>query len=485
MFWLFALPFLASWVHVGGLSPGLKAQVNQKGLEYGREFGLRMVKSMLKNDTIPDIHGAHDAPLLGKVQFSVTGIQINELQLDDSIISFAKGLGVNLTVQNGGVLLNANWKLRTLFGPDGGTVDITVSALSLSAVLGISKDVKGRPVVWAARCRAGIGDLRVKFHGGNSWFYNRFTSVLEVILQAKLNKQLCFEIKKGTDDFARVLRAMNVSVQINSFAELDYSLVNKPFFGANRCQVDFKGEFFSPGQPRINVFTPSSFLLPKQPDSMLLLGISEFFANSAALLYFRTGALQRNITDEMIPKGFPIRLNTENMGMVIPELEKKFPDMPLEVQVGARKQPEFSFHPDGVHMKIFGSVEVSVILPNASLAPAFLLNIDGNFTGQFFLEPVSSGISIGKLLGTVALKHFQVSQGWSNVGHIEMKFLENALTVAVQVGLLSINKHLKKGIVLPNIHNVSLVNPQIAMYQGLMLVATDLHYQPPAAVLSL
>ncbi|KAL8179924.1 UNVERIFIED_CONTAM: hypothetical protein K2H54_074172 [Gekko kuhli] len=480
MSWLLALSVLVSWVQVRGVPAGLKAQVNQKGLDYGHQFGLRMVTSMLRKNPIPDIYGNHNVPLLGDVQFSVTRIQINDLQLGDSAISFSKGLGVNLTVANGYVLLSANWKLRTVFGPDGGTADIRVHQLSLSTLLGLGKEVTGQPRVWAARCRATIGDISLKFHGGNSWFYNRFTSVLEMLLQSKLNKQLCFELKKGVDDIAPVLHAMNVSTRIDSFAELDYSFVSRPVFGVDRCHVDLKGEFFTPGQPRANVFTPSPFVLPQQPGSMFLLGISEFFANSAASAYFFAGVLRKNYTDEMIPKGFPFHLNTDDVGMLIPELEKAFPDMPLQVLVGARKPPALSFYPDGVHATVFGSIEVCVVLPNRNLVPAFLLNIDGNFTGQFFLRPVSSGTSLGKLSGLVALKHFQVYQGWSNIGDVKVEFLENALKVGVQLGLLAVNQHLKKGVLLPNIHNISLVNPQITVYQGLMLVATDLHYELPA-----
>uniref|UniRef100_A0ACB8F7B9 Uncharacterized protein n=1 Tax=Sphaerodactylus townsendi TaxID=933632 RepID=A0ACB8F7B9_9SAUR len=167
MFWLFALPLLASGVQVGGVPAGLKAQVNPKALEYGKQFGLRMVNSMLKKDAIPDIHGSQDVPLLGDVQYSVTGIQIHQLQLDDSAISFSKGLGVNLTIQNGQVSLSGNWKLRTVFGPDGGTVDITVQPLSLSTLLVVGKEGRGRPLVRVSRCRANVEDLVVKFHGGN------------------------------------------------------------------------------------------------------------------------------------------------------------------------------------------------------------------------------------------------------------------------------------------------------------------------------
>ncbi|XP_060119622.1 bactericidal permeability-increasing protein-like [Heteronotia binoei] len=404
MHWLLALSLLASWVQVGGVSAGLKAQVNQKGLEYGNQFGMRMAASMLKKNPIPDIHGSHNMPLLGDVQYSVTRLQVDKLQLDDSTVGFSKGLGVNVTIRNGYVLLRGNWKLKTLFGRDGGTVDIHVHQLSLSALLGLGKELTGRPKVWAARCRAATGGILLKFHGGNSWFYNRFTSVLETLLESKLNKQLCLELKKGVDDIAQVLRAMNVSIQIDSFVELDYSFVNKPVFGVDRCHVDLKGEFFALGQPRVNFFTPSPFVLPKQPGSMFLLGISEFFANSAASVYFIAGVLQRNYTDEMIPRGFPFHLNTDSVGMLIPELEEKFPDRPLQVLLGARKPPVLSFHPDGVHVTAFGSIDVGVLLPNGSVASAFLLHIDGNFTGQFLLESVNSGNSIGKLLGAVHLK---------------------------------------------------------------------------------
>ncbi|XP_053099201.1 bactericidal permeability-increasing protein-like [Hemicordylus capensis] len=481
MFWLFALPLLIADVQVAGVNTGLKVQVTQKGLEYGGQFVVELLKSVLMKEKIQDINGSYQVPLVGNAQYSVWGLHVSQIQEHNSTVGFAEGTGVSLGIRDAQVLLKGHWRLTTSLGSDSGTADIRIRQLFLSTVLGVDRGSGGRLRVWCAGCHSAIGDLDLTFYGGSSWLYNLFASSFKGSLQSEVNKQLCPELRKGIDDLARVLRTANVSAKMDSFAEMDYSVVNKPVISADQFNMDLKGQFFRVGQPHTSPLVPAPFLLPDQPGSMLLLGISEFFANSAALVYFTSGALRVNYTDKTIPKSIPFRLNTKSLGLFLPELKQQFPDMAMEIHITARKQPLLNFHPGGVDAAVFGAAEAFVVLPSARLASVFLLNIDANLTGQVLLEPVKSGKSIGRVGGSVALKRFRLSQDRSSIGEIKVKFLEKVLYVALQLASSRVNKRLKKGVALPNIYNATLVNPQVAMYQGFMLIATDLHYHPQVA----
>ncbi|NWX00249.1 BPI protein, partial [Caloenas nicobarica] len=136
--------------------------------------------------------------------------------------------------------------------------------------------------------------------------------------------------------------------------------------------------------------------LPVVHEPMLLLAVTEFVANSAAFTYFTAGALRRNISGDMLPRRFPLQLRTKSLGLFSPQLQERYPDQPMELQLWARQQPLLSCRPDALHGTLFSSVEAFVVLPNATRVPAFLLNIDANVTGK-------PSISGNRLRGTVRL----------------------------------------------------------------------------------
>ncbi|KFQ39019.1 Bactericidal permeability-increasing protein, partial [Mesitornis unicolor] len=105
---------------------------------------------------------------------------------------------------------------------------------------------------------------------------------------------------------------------------------------------------------------------------MVLLAVTEFVANSAAFAYFTAGALRRNISSGTLPRRFPLQLTTKSVGGFCPQLQQRYPDLPMELQLWARQPPLLSCHPHGLHGVLFASAEAFVVLPNASRVPAFL-----------------------------------------------------------------------------------------------------------------
>ncbi|KAM7150315.1 bactericidal permeability-increasing protein-like isoform 5-T7 [Macrochelys suwanniensis] len=314
----------------------------------------------------------------------------------------------------------------------------------------------------------------------------------------EIKQELCPELGKGISNLERVLKTMQVSAQIDPFAAIDYSLVNKPVIAREHGDIDLKGEFYGVGKHTESPFSPTPFLLPDEGDHMLLLGLSEFSANSAAFVYFTAGALRKNFRDDMIPKRSPIRLNTGSMGLFLPELKKLYPNMPMELHLSARKQPLLTCLPDSLALALFGAAEAFVVLPNATLASAFLLDLDASLAGQLQLDSAKVG-------GSVALTNFSMSVVRSHVGSVQVKTLETLLKLALRmVALPMVNSEscrispprvpalrvaapyrlpsgsgsspltrapfvspekLKEGFPLPSVYNLSLVNPHVKINQ--------------------
>ncbi|XP_009891847.1 PREDICTED: bactericidal permeability-increasing protein-like [Charadrius vociferus] len=419
--WLCLLLLLTACVPTAGTNPGIKARLTRRALEFGRQFGLEMLQSLLQKEHKLNLTGSYYSPLLGTLTYTVPRIHIHELQINDSTVDFAEDVGVKLMVQHTRVRLSADWGAQLGAIQDRGSIEIRMRDLAVAAVLEESVDGSGRPVVWSAGCDARGTDLHLEFHRGHSWLYNLLAPLFQRALRQDLNKQLCLELRRGVGRLEAALKHVKVSAQLDPFAAIDYSLLGRPAIMAEHGDVAFKGEFFRVGnfQQRPSSAKPVALpvalpaALPMAHEPMLLLAVTEFVANSAAFTYFTAGALRRNISSNMLPRRFPLQLRTKNMGLFSPQLQERYPDQPMELHLSARRQPLLSCHPDALHGALFSSAEAFVVLPNATRVPAFLLNIDANVTGK----PTITGNRLG---GTVSLKGLSVALVTSHVGPVEV-----------------------------------------------------------------
>ncbi|XP_069507073.1 bactericidal permeability-increasing protein-like [Ambystoma mexicanum] len=470
MLWVGALALLCSVQSTFQTDAGLKGRITQKGLDYGRQVGMEVLKSQLQKMVIPDISGTHHVPVVGDVDYTVSGIQIQDFQLPESVVGLSPGTGIKLSISNAKILITGYWHVKVMFIRDSGSFDLSVDGLTISAVLGVTHDESGRPAVWNAGCSSNVGGLHVTFHGGASWLYNLFTGALEGPLRGQLNANLCPEVDTAIGQLEGILKTIQVSAQIDPFAEIDYSLVSAPQITDQNMDLDFKGEFYNVGHHSEPPYTPAPFSILGQSDQMLYIGVSEFFANSAGFVYFTSGALQINLTDNMIPKESPIRLNTESFGAIIPELPKRYPSMPMMLHLSALKQPMLTCQPGRLDLAASGSVAAFVILRNSTLAPVFLLQLDSTVKGQVF-------ISEQKISGSLALNNFTVSLTHSDVGPFKVETLQTMLFWALQLVVIpEVNAKLREGFPLPTIANLRLVTPTVTVNQGHMLITTDVQY---------
>ncbi|KAM6194897.1 bactericidal permeability-increasing protein-like [Sarcoramphus papa] len=482
--WLCLLLLLTACAPAVGTNPGIKVRLTRRALEFGRQFGLELLQSLLQKEHELNLKGSYYSPLVGTLAYAVPRIHIHELQINDSTVDFAEDVGVTLTVQYARIRLSADWGAQLGAIQDRGSIELRMRDLAVVVVLGVSVDGSGRPTVWSAGCDARGTDLHVEFHHGHSWLYNLLAPLFQRALRQELNKQLCLMLRKGVCRLEAALKHVKVSTQLDPFAAIDHSLLGRPAITAEHGDVALKGEFFrvdkcqprpSPALPvALPVAWPAALpmALPAAREPMLLLVITEFVANSAAFTYFTAGALRRNISSNMLPQRFPLQLRTKSMGHFAPQLQERYPDQPMELHLSARRQPLLSCRPDALHGALFGSAEVFVVLPNATRVPAFLLNIDANVTAK----PTITGNRLG---GTVSLKGLSVAQVTSHVGPVEVKKLETLLKFGLWLfGVPRANKRLQAGVPLPAPHGLSLLNPRLSLQEGFVLIATDLQYEP-------
>uniref|UniRef100_A0A8C4WTI7 Bactericidal permeability-increasing protein n=1 Tax=Eptatretus burgeri TaxID=7764 RepID=A0A8C4WTI7_EPTBU len=111
-------------------------------------------------------------------------------------------------------------------------------------------------------------------------------------------------------------------------------------------------------------------------DKMLYFGVSEYLFNTAGFAYHSAGALNYLITNNLasflIPKKSPFQLNTSSIGKLIPEVQKQYPNMLMEVRVLSNAPPAVIIQPKKTILSGYADILTFAILPNGSRAFLFL-----------------------------------------------------------------------------------------------------------------
>ncbi|XP_078062165.1 bactericidal permeability-increasing protein-like, partial [Mustelus asterias] len=303
-----------------------------------------------------------------------------------------------------------------------------------------------------------------------SWLYNLFSSSLENPIRSSLNREICPKVSTAVNGLEQHLKTMHLSSHIDKYAEIEYSLVNPIAITNIFMDLDFKGEFYSVAQHKEPPFSPPPVSLSKQGDHMMYLGLSDFFANSAGFAYYGAGALHMNITDDMIPKQSPIRLNTSSFSILVPQVEKLYPNMLMLMYLHANQQPVLKAATNNITIQACGAIDTFAILPNSSLAPLFVLDICANVSAKMAISQMN-------LIGSLKLNSLHLSLGHSDIGPFKVAPLQGLLNIAVKMVVLpKVNARLANGFPLPSVDQLSFVNPLLKVNQDVLVIATDIHY---------
>ncbi|KAK7128028.1 hypothetical protein R3I93_020578 [Phoxinus phoxinus] len=450
---------------------GVKVRLTQKMLEYGRQIGIASIQQKLRSIKVPDISGTEKVDPIGKVQYSFTGMQIVNLGLPKSALGLVPDTGVMLSIGDAYINLHGNWRVKYLrIIKDSGTFDLAVSELTISTTIAVMSDDTGRPTVSMTNCAATVGSVNVKFHGGASWLYNLFSSFINKALRNALQKQICPLVADSIAEMNPHLKTLNVLAKVDQYAEIDYSMVGSPVISNTSIDLDLKGEFYNIGQHKEPPFSPTPFSLPYQDTNMLYIGVSGFSINSAGFVYHSAGALRLYITDDMIPSGSPIRLNTRTFGTFIPQIAKMYPGLMMKLLVETVKEPIIILEPNNMTVQAISTVTAYAIQPNSTLSPLFVLNLEGSVSADIYVTDL-------KLAGNLTLNKINMSLSKSYVGPFQVTSLDNIFTMVLKIAVIpKINARLQEGYPLPAIGKMQLVNSQLQVLKNSLLIGTDVQF---------
>ncbi|XP_051887099.1 bactericidal permeability-increasing protein-like [Pristis pectinata] len=454
------------------VNPGLKARVTQKALNYGQRVGMSVLQKKMLQIRIPNMSGKKRVKWIGRIRYRVYGFQISKFGLPQSTVRFSAGKGIQLSIVNGYIGVRGNFRVKHFLFRMSGSFDVSVSRLSISETIGLTRDNTGRPAVRSIACSSNVGKVRVRFTKRRRWLYNLFRRFLERPIKSALNRQICPKVSSAINGLERNLKKMKISFRVNNFAEVDYSLVNRIKISRRAMDLDFKGEFYRVRNRKEPPFKPPPISLPRHSSRMLYLGISDFLANSAGFVFHEAGALRMKITDRMIPKNSPFRLNTKSFGMIMPQLEKLYPNMNMIINLHSTRPPVLRAANGNITIQAFGALDMLAILPNSSLASLFVLNIHASVSAR-------TNIMRMKLTGSVTLNRLKLTPGHSRVGPVPVAGLELLIKISLKAVVLpKVNEKLARGVPLPNVKNLDFVNPTLMVNRNILVIATDVLYRP-------
>ncbi|XP_072259848.1 bactericidal permeability-increasing protein-like [Pyxicephalus adspersus] len=453
----------------GAVNPGFVVRLTQKGLDYARQEGMSVLQRELAKVHIPDFSGSTHSPI-GKIKYNFYGMAIRNFQLPISQISPVPNVGLKLSISGAFIEISGKWKIKTRIGIQfNGGFDVKVEGISISVGLKLGSDGAGRPTIAPSDCSCHISNVNVHISG--KFGYTSDHSNVNKKIPQNISPQICPLVKNAiTSKLAPLLQTLPVTAKIDKVAAIDYSLTGPPPVTAEYVDVQLKGEFFELSHHTPPPFTPPSLSLPADHNLMIYFGISDYLFNTAGFVYHSAGKLIFNVTDNMIPKDFSIRLNTSSFGTLIPQLAKMYPDMLMKLEITSTSAPFLDIKPGNVTISPKMDIQAYVILPNASLAPAFLLNVTTNALAKV-------AVSSGRIVGSLELSRVQMDLKHSDVGPFSVALLNAAVNYYISHILLpQVNDILQKGYPLPLLDHLQLTDVVIEPRQNFLLFGANVHY---------
>ncbi|KAM4034947.1 LOW QUALITY PROTEIN: bactericidal permeability-increasing protein-like [Anomaloglossus baeobatrachus] len=450
--------------------PGIKGRLTLKGLQYGWQVGLEEMHKRLETIKIPDVRGSVSVAVLGRISYYVSNLKIQNVDLSSSDISFSPDTGVTVSINDGQIHVTGLLQIRTVLFYASTWLELSVRGLTLNGVLGITSDDNGHGAVWDAGCSSNARDVNLWFHGGAGWLLSMFKGSIIGPIRNALHTQICPAFSEAVKNVEEILSSLPVSLSVDQVSIFEVLLLGPPLITERSFDLSVKGEFEGRYQHYLP-FLPEKLVLPDINSRMLLLGLSEFTANSAGFVHYKAGVLKINVTDDMIPKQSPLRLTVRSLTMFAPELPSHFPDSPpVVLQVSALSAPSISCQPNSLTVQMSADIQAFVLYPNQTRFPVFQMQADSETAVNVILSAETVG-------ATISIKNFSLTLVHSDVGPVKMDSLQKMLNFGLKIMTPFLNERLAKMFPLPT-PLVRLQDPIVRVLQGYVIIMTDLQVTP-------
>ncbi|XP_003467798.2 bactericidal permeability-increasing protein [Cavia porcellus] len=453
------------------VNPGFVMRISQAGLDYACQQAVAVLQKKLENIHLPDFSG--NFKFLGKGSYDLYSIKILSFHLPRPQLRLQPNVGLRLSINNANVVMNGKWKAKKRFFKASGNFKLNVEGVSILADLKLgSNPASGQVTIASSSCSSSINKVHLSISKSwLGWLIRLFRKKINSSLQKTFNNRICKILTNSVDtDLRRYTQTLPVTAKIDKVARIDYSLVVSPIATADSLDLPLKGEFFIQANRSQPPFSPPVMAIPPVHDRMVYLGISNYFFNTAGLVYYQAGVLKRTLTNNMLPKGSKLHLTTNFLGQLLPKVSEMFPNLDVQLVLSVSSPPHLAVQPTGLAFTPKLEVQAFAILPNSSLASLFELGLSMNA-----LLKVSANTD--RLVGELAVDTLQLRLIHSNVGTFPVELLQNAMNYIVPLVVVpKVNERLQKGFPLPVTNGVKLRNLVLRSYQDFLLLGVNVHH---------
>ncbi|XP_057598292.1 BPI fold-containing family C protein isoform X1 [Hippopotamus amphibius kiboko] len=452
--------------------PGIKARITQRALDYGVQVGMEVIEQMVKERHIADIKGSESLEFLkiDYVNYNFTNIKISAFSFPNTSLAFVPGVGVRVLSNHGTTNISTDWGVKSPLFQDSGGADLFLSGVYVTGIVVLTRNDFGHPILKLQDCYAQVSHADILFSGELSGLYNSFAEPLEKPILKKLNEMLCPIITGEVEALNANLSMLEVLRKIDNYTLLDYSLISSPEITENYIELNLKGIFYPLENLTDPAFSSVPFVLPERRDSMLYVGISEYFFKSASYAYFTAGAFNVTLTTKEISNH--LIHNSQGLGNMLSRIAELYIlSRPFMVRIMATEPPVVNLLPGNFTLDIPASIVILTQSKNSTAET--IVSMD-------FIASTNVALAIlgQRMICSLSLNRFRLSLPESNRSNIEVLRFENILSSILHFGVLPLaNAKLQQGFPLPNPHDISLVNSDIEVLEGFLLISTDLKYK--------
>jgi len=365
---------------------------------------------------------------------------------------------------------------------DSGSIDMSASGLSISATIVAGMTPAHEPSLAIGECKADIGSLDIKFHGGASWLYNLFKSDIAGSIKSALKGQVCTILKTVMGPANAALAKLPTHENLDSYAGINFELLVAPDTTSSFLRTSHVGSFYDAKQPTIMApITAAPLVVPAALPRMMYIWVTSFLGESAAWAYGKAGRLSWTIKPSDIPPQMKIKLNTADFALVCPALQKAYPNMNMTMRLNTSAELPLqpSIAPSGINVTGYFGSTFYVDLPNGSQAEVFMLNTTAHLTATVSLNSTAKTAPTMSLHYNLDLAKVDLSLVQSTIGSFNPVGLQIFFNyVVVQSIVQQLNQAGANGFPIPTLDGIALMNPEIVFEDGAIRIDTDIAYDP-------
>ncbi|CAH6777048.1 BPI fold-containing family B member 3 [Phodopus roborovskii] len=382
----------------------------------------------------------------------LSGLKIEELTLPKVSIKLLPGFGVQLSLHTK-VSLHGS-------GPLVGLLQLAAEVnVSSKVALGVSP--RGTPILVLKRCNTLLGRINLM----SGLLPTPIFGLVEQTLCKVLPGLLCPVVDSVLSVVNELLGATLSLVPLGPLGSVEFTLATLPLISNQYIELDVNpivksiaGDVIDFPKPRLPVKVP-----PKE-DHTSQVTVPLYLFNTVFGLLQTNGALDLDITPEMVPRNIP--LTTTDLAALAPEaLGKLPPGQHLLLSLRVTKAPMVTLQSKKATVSIPAAIHVlSSSVPQGS--PVALFQMNGVMTLNAQLAPSTTKLHI-----SLSLERLSVQLASSFPQPFDASHLEEWLSDVIRAAYVQrLNEHLEVGIPLPKILNVNFANSAISIIENAVVL---------------